>query len=157
EDHQNPSLLFAGTEFGVFFTVDGGKKWIQLKGGMPIIAVKDLAIQKRENDLVAATFGRGFYILDDYSPLRQASNDLLEKDAAVCRVKTAWMFIPSNPYALKEKSFFGQTFFSAPTPPFGAVFTYYLKDEIKSLKKTRQAAEKEAVKKGEDVSYPTWE
>jgi hypothetical protein len=124
---------------------------------MPIIAVRDLAIQKRENDLVAATFGRGFYILDDYSPLRQAGNEILEKEASVFPVKNAWMFIPANPYGLKEKSFFGQTFFSAPNPPFGAVFTYYLKDEIKTLKKTRQSAEKEAIKKGEDVSYPTWD
>src|SRR5678815_957337 len=68
EDHKDPALLFAGTEFGVFFTRDGGRRWIQLKGGMPPITVKDLAIQRRENDLVVATFGRGFYILDDYTP-----------------------------------------------------------------------------------------
>ena len=73
EDHVNPNLLFVGTEFGLFFTVDGGKKWIRLRSNLPTIAVRDLAIQERENDLVLATFGRGFYVLDDYSPLRQLS------------------------------------------------------------------------------------
>ena len=69
EDHVNPNLLFVGTEFGLFFTVDGGQKWIRLRNNLPTIAVRDLAVQERENDLVLATFGRGFYILDDYSPL----------------------------------------------------------------------------------------
>src|SRR5207244_2058568 len=68
EDHVNKNLLFAGTEFGLFFTVDGGKNWVQLKGNVPTVAFRDLEIQKRENDLVCATFGRGFYILDDYTP-----------------------------------------------------------------------------------------
>ncbi len=70
EDHVDRNLLFVGTEFGLFFTNDGGKKWTQLKGGLPTIQVRDIAIQRRENDLVLATFGRGFYVLDDYSPLR---------------------------------------------------------------------------------------
>ena len=72
EDYKNPNLLFAGTEFGIYFRIDGGKKWTQLKGGLPTIAVRDIVIQKRENDLVLATFGRGFYILDNYSTLREA-------------------------------------------------------------------------------------
>src|SRR5207244_4992653 len=73
EDHVRPDLLFAGTEFGLFFTVDGGKKWVRLKGGLPTIAVKDLAIQRQVDDLAVGTFGRGIYILDDYSPLREAT------------------------------------------------------------------------------------
>src|SRR5258708_5385478 len=58
EDPVKPNLLFAGTEFGLYFTVDSGQKWIRLQGGLPTIAVRDLTIQKRENDLVLATFGR---------------------------------------------------------------------------------------------------
>ncbi len=73
EDAVVPELLFAGTEFGVFFTRDRGTTWNPLKGGLPTIQVRDLAIQERENDLVLATFGRGFYILDDYRALRSAS------------------------------------------------------------------------------------
>ena len=80
QDHEKADLLFVGTEFGLFFTLDGGAKWIQLKGGLPTIAVRDLEIQRRENDLAVGTFGRGFYILDDYTPLRELSNELLEKD-----------------------------------------------------------------------------
>ena len=83
EDHVDPNLLFAGTEFGLFFTIDGGKKWTRLKGGLPTIAVRDLAIQERENDLVVATFGRGFYVLDDYTPLRRTTPALLEQEAVL--------------------------------------------------------------------------
>ena len=70
QDHIKPELLFVGTEYGVFFTINEGKKWIQLKGDVPTIAVKDIDIQRRENDLVLGTFGRGFYVLDNYIPLR---------------------------------------------------------------------------------------
>ena len=70
EDHIDRDLLFVCTEFGVFFSNNGGQEWTQLKGGLPVAAVRDMEIQRRENDLVIATFGRGFYILDDYSVLR---------------------------------------------------------------------------------------
>ena len=83
QDHVRPELLFAATEFGVFFTVNGGKNWVELTGGVPTIPFRDLAIQRRENDLVAASFGRGFYILDDYTPLRQATPAMLAKDAVL--------------------------------------------------------------------------
>jgi hypothetical protein len=157
EDPVNPGLLFAGTEFGLFFTTDGGKRWVQLKGGMPMVAVRDLAIQKREGDLVAATFGRGFYILDDLSPLRDITPELLEKEAVLFPVKNALMFVPSAPLGLKEKSSQGDAFYTAPNPPLGAVFTVYLRDEIKTLRKQRQDREKEIAKKGGDVFYPGWE
>lgn len=157
EDHEKPGLLFAGTEFGVHFTIDGGRRWVRLKGGIPTIAVRDLAIQERENDLLVGTFGRGFYVLDDYTPLRGVSVPLLQTEAALFPVKTAWMYIPSTPLGLKEKSAQGDAFFTAPNPPFGAVFTYYLRDEIKTRKTARQAEEKKAAEKGEDVFYPDWE
>ncbi|HZM70910.1 MAG TPA: hypothetical protein VFB95_11170 [Candidatus Cryosericum sp.] len=157
EDHRDPRLLFAGTEFGVFFTTDGGRRWVQLKGKMPIIAVRDLAIQKRRDDLVVATFGRGFYILDDYSPLRGLTAETLEKESILYPVPASAMFIQSTPLGLKDKSFQGDAFYTAPNPPFGAVVSYYVKDEILTKKKARQKAEKETVKKGGDVPYPTWE
>ncbi len=75
QDHEAPGLFFAGTEFGVFFTVNAGKTWVKLEGSSPTIPWRDLVIQRRENDLVGATFGRGIYILDDYSPLRTVSAD----------------------------------------------------------------------------------
>src|SRR5258706_10198398 len=120
EDPSDRDLIFVGTEFGLFFTKDGGGHWIQLKGGLPTIAVRDLAIQRRENDLVLATFGRGFYVLDDYAPLRNVSAAALEKEAALFPVKRAGIFIPESPYGLREKSFFGEAFYTAPNTPEGA-------------------------------------
>lgn len=155
EDHINKNLLFAGTEFGIFFTVDGGSKWVQLKGGLPTIAVRDIAIQKRENDLVLGTFGRGFYILDDYTPLRNVSSAMLESESQLLPIKNALMYIESRPYGLKGKAFQGESFFTAENPPFGATFTYYLKDALKTKKELRQEREKAALKKGETPPYPS--
>jgi photosystem II stability/assembly factor-like uncharacterized protein len=154
EDAVEKELLFAGTEFGLFFSRDAGKKWVRLKGGMPVIAVRDLAVQKREGDLVAATFGRGFYVLDDLTPLRVAKPADLEKDSLTFPVKRALAYVPSTPFGLKEKAFLGETFFTAPNPPFGAVFTYYLKEEVKTRRKARLDAEKEADKKKVPIGYP---
>ena len=156
EDHVNPSLLFAGTEFGVFFTIDGGQKWIQLKGGMPTISVRDLAIQKRENDLVVGTFGRSVYILDDYTPLRTLKPDMLQHESAMFAIKDAMMYIQAQPLGGRGKSFQGESFFTADNPPFGATFTYYLKEAPKTQKQKRLDAEKEAEKKGGggEVPYP---
>jgi hypothetical protein len=157
EDHVNKNLLFAGTEFGVFFTIDGGKKWIQLKGGLPTIAVRDIAIQKRENDLVLGTFGRGFYILDDYTPLRTLTTQMLSSESQLFTVKNALMYIEARPYGLKGKSFLGESFYTADNPPFGATFTYYLKESLKTKKELRQEHEKEMLKKKETPPYPSYE
>jgi photosystem II stability/assembly factor-like uncharacterized protein len=157
EDHVDPDLLFAGTEFGVFFTRDGGRRWVQLKGGIPTTCVKDLAIQRRENDLVVGTFGRGFYVLDDYSPLRRASAALLDSAAALLPVKPALAFVPSSPLGGREKASQGDAFYVAPNPPFGAVFTYYLEEDLLTREKARQKREREVAKKGGDVFYPSWD
>jgi hypothetical protein len=142
QDHVNPNLLFAGNEFGVFFTIDEGKKWVQLKAGLPTTQVRDIEIQKRENDVVLATFGRGFYILDNYTPLRELTPQILKKEAHLFNIKDALMFIP-------ELGRYGQgeTYFKAKNPDLGAVFTYYLKESIKTLKQKRKGAEKKAEKK----------
>jgi photosystem II stability/assembly factor-like uncharacterized protein len=155
EDGKEPGLLFAGCEFGAYFSLDGGGHWIKLKGGMPTIEVRDLAIQTRENDLVLATFGRGFYILDDYTPLRGLRRETLEKPAALFPVKDALAYVESSPLGGKGKSFQGDSFFTADNPPFGAVVTYYLRDELKTKKELRHDAEKEAEKKGIAPAYPT--
>ncbi len=150
QDFINPDLLFAGTEFSFYFSNDGGKIWVQLKGGLPSIPVRDIAIQKRESDLAVATFGRGFYIMDDYSPLRLVNKELLEKDAYVFPVKDALMFVPS-----RTKYGQGSTYFIAKNPDFGAVFTYYLKDTPKTLKAMRQERESKLFEKGERIPQPT--
>jgi photosystem II stability/assembly factor-like uncharacterized protein len=157
QDHVQPNLLFVGTETGVFVTFDGGSKWIPLKSGMPTIAVRDLEIQRRENDLVAGTFGRGFYVLDDYSPLREVDLPLLEKEAHVFQIKKAKMYIEAAPLAGRDKAFQGASFFTAPNPPYGATFTYYLSKSLKTRKSQRQDKDRSLAKKGEDTPYPDWD
>lgn len=151
QDFKNPNLLFAGTEFGFFFTIDGGKNWVQLKSGLPTIPVRDIAIQERESDLAIATFGRGFYILDDYSPLRDLSHELAAKDAHIFPIKDAWK------YNRKEKfDNQGSTFFKAANPDYGATFTYYVKEAPKTKEQLRKEKEKELFKEGEYIPQPTW-
>ena len=155
EDPVNPNLLFAGTEFGAFFTVDGGQKWIQLKGGLPTIAIRDIVVQARESDVVVATFGRGFYVLDDITPLRQVKPDLLQQNAALFPVKNPLLYIERLPLGIPRHGFEGDAFYAAENPPFGATFTYYLKEKLKTKKEQRQEAEKEAAKKNETLPYPS--
>jgi photosystem II stability/assembly factor-like uncharacterized protein len=155
EDTVNPNLLFAGTEFGLWFSVDGGGKWIQLKGDFPTISVHDLAIQKQMNDLVVATFGRGFYILDDYTPLRTLKPAELQDEAVVFPVAPALNYLQTSPLAMRGKGFQGETYFTAENPPFGAVFTYYLKDKYKTAEEQRHEEEKKAEKEKKEAPYPT--
>jgi photosystem II stability/assembly factor-like uncharacterized protein len=153
EDPVDPDLLFAGTEFGVFFTKDGGEHWTQLGGGIPTIAVRDLAIQEREVDLALATFGRGFWILDDYTPLRHVAPEVLEEDAHIFPIRDALLYLERE----RGREYQGATYYWADNPPFGAVITYHLKDGIRTREQLRQAAEREAREAGEPVDYPTFE
>jgi photosystem II stability/assembly factor-like uncharacterized protein len=155
EDHVDANLLFVGTEFGLFFSTSGGLSWTQLKAGLPTIAVRDLEIQRRENDLVLATFGRGFYILDDYSLLRNLKNEELNKPAIIFPIKESLMFIERYPLGLRDKGHLGSSYFSTPNPKVGAVFTYYLKEDVKTLKEKRQEAEKVKYEKKQKVYYPS--
>ena len=154
QDHIKKDLFFAGTEYGVFFTNNGGEKWLQLKGNLPTQAVRDLDIQKRENDLAIATFGRGFYILDNYSPLRETSEKVLnEENYKLFSVKDALMFTKRS----ATFSGVGASFYKADNPPFGATFTYYIKEAPKTLKQQRQEKEKELIKENEPVYYPSFD
>ena len=152
EDHVDPNLLFVGTEFGIYCSLDGGKSWKALGSGLPTIAVRDIDVQRRENDLAIATFGRGFYILDDYSPLRHLSKETLEKPAAILPVKDGLVFHTANPLGYGPPGFMGASYFMAENPPMGAVFTVHVKDVPKSLKAQRQEKEKSGV-----TGYPSAE
>jgi photosystem II stability/assembly factor-like uncharacterized protein len=155
EDHKNSNLLFVGTEFGVHFTIDGGTNWMKLSAGLPTICVRDIAIQERENDLVLGTFGRGFYVLDDYSPLQTIKKSDLEKKASIFDIKDGLVFIPSEPYGDGGKASLGESFYTAPNPEMGATFTYYLKDDYKTIKEIRQEKEKERIKNKQVVYFPS--
>ena len=160
QDHVNPNLLFVGTEFGVFFSIDGGDGWTKLSGGLPNISFRDLVIQQRENDLVGATFGRSFYVLDDYSPLRQLTAEDLESDIMLFPVRDALWYIQRMPLGEMQagsKSSQGDAFYLAPNPPFGAVITYYLPESLKTAKERRLEREKEIEQEGGDTPYPGWD
>ena len=154
QDHVNKDLMFIGTEFGVFFTVDGGKKWLELDGGIPTISTRDVKIQRRENDLVAGTFGRGIYILDDYAPLRELNEKSMEKDALLIAPSrpAKWFRLDSN-----HTDSDGNDRFVAKNPAHGATLTYFLKDSLQTAKEKRQAAEKKMVKDKKYPKYPAWE
>lgn len=152
QDHVNSNLLFAATEFSIYFTIDGGKKWIKLAGGVPTISFRDLAIQRRENDLIGASFGRGFYIFDDYSVLRHVSENQLKQEATLFPVRKTWWYIQRELGVIG-----GASHYRAPNPPYGAVFTYYLKEEIKTKKALRKEKEKNQIKNKQAVTFPGWD
>jgi hypothetical protein len=107
-----------GIEFGVWMTVDGGTNWVQLKGGIPTTQARDLHTQRREGDLVVGTFGRGAYILDDYSPLRALTPQSLAEEAHLYPLRDAYMF----DLLTHEQAAWGNA--ATPNPPYGALFTY---------------------------------
>jgi photosystem II stability/assembly factor-like uncharacterized protein len=153
QDHVNKDLLFVGTEFGLFFTVDGGQQWTELKGGMPTISFRDIKIQRRENDLVAGSFGRGIYILDDYTPLRSITKDSLQKEALLFTPRDALWYIPDSLHTDSH----GDFEYRAENPDFGATFTYYLRDGIQSLSEQREEKEKKDTEKEKYPLYPAWD
>ena len=154
EDYKDPKLLFAGTEFGLYFTKIGGEKWIKFTGGLPTIMVRDLVIQKQMDDLVLGTFGRSIYVLDDYSPLREATPEMLQKESALFSVKPALSYIPGSIFG-GGKGDQGEAFFAAPNPPFGAIITYNLGTGYRTRQQERVQRERAAMARGETPPYPT--
>ena len=150
QDHEDPNLIFAATEYGIFCSVNGGEQWMKL-AGTPTISFRDITIQRRENDLVAASFGRGFYILDDYSALRNLTEADLQQDAILFDTRPA-------PWYMQTDEIYGQgnSEYAAKNPPYGATFTYYLKDKIETLSSERKSAEKKLMKDEKDIPFPGW-
>lgn len=162
QDHQVPDLLFAATEIGLFVTLDRGGRWHALDGGVPTIAFRDLEIQRRDNDLVGASFGRGFYVLDDYSPLRElalssATPVATTLGATLFSVRDAWWYVPSVPMQAKGRPSQGSTAYASPNPPFGALFTYHLGESLESLAEQRRAQDSQLAEAGKDVPFPGWD
>lgn len=157
EDHVNPDLLFCGTEFGLYVTFDGGKKWHRMRSGLPTIQVKDLVIQRHNNDLVVATFGRGFYVLDDYSALRKLTGEAAVKKDSILPPERTYAYVQSSQLGGGGKSFQGSAHYFAENPPVGATFTLTLKDTLKTKKQLRKEKEAEAKKANKDIDYPSLE
>ncbi|RMZ51286.1 glycosyl hydrolase [Flavobacteriaceae bacterium PRS1] len=147
QDHVKKDLLFLAAQDGIYFTTNGGTNWIKLKGGIPTISFRDLTIQRRKNDLVAASFGRGFFILDDITPLREFDSSMLKSEATLFSIKPAYWYNQTGGFGSQ-----GDGEYSAKNPPFGANFTYFMPEKLKSLKDIR----KEKEKKG-NTNFPGWQ
>lgn len=154
EDHEDEDLLFLGSEFGVHFTANRGKNWHPLKTNLPTIAVRDMAIQEKANDLVLATFGRGFYILDDYSILRHTQK--LGKDSAfVFTGNSGLLYIESSPLGTRNKASQGASYFTTPNPKPGMYLYYFAPSKPKTLRSKRQKTEASSIEYGKDKGYPS--
>lgn len=157
EDHIDSGLIFCGTEFGVFFSPDNGKVWKELSNGLPTIAVRDIAIQRDMNDLVLGTFGRGFYVLDDYTLLRDVENKEISANAMIMSTRDAIMWEKANPLGLPGKSFQGDNFYVGENLDPVAMIDYYYGNSYKSIRDKRKATEKDLIKNKRDVNYPSYD
>ena len=151
QDHITKDLMFCATETAIYVTINGGKSWNKVPGA-PTISFRDITIQKRENDLVGASFGRGFFVLDDYSALREMTSDNLSKEGKLFNTRDALWYLP--------KSTIGNTggdYYFAQNPDFGAVFTYHLSKSYPSMKSDRKKVEREMIKKGQQIPGIDWD
>ena len=155
QDHVRPDLFFLGTEHGVYFSVDRGTHWLRL-GGLPTIPFRDVKLHRRDNDLVGASFGRGVYVLDDYTPLRGlvAGPAALAQEGVLFPVRDAWWFVPWQAGQAPGRPELGTDDFTAPNPPQGALFTYFLREAPTSAREGRKTGEKALREKGADVPFP---
>ncbi len=152
QDHVQKDLLFIATEFGVYMSQNGGSSWTELKGGLPTIAFRDITIQRDEDDLVVASFGRGIYILDDIGPLREFDVSSPPREALLYPVATADLYIQRE---APESQ--GNTQYLGENPPFGAMITYYLPEKLRSIREERQEKEKALKKNNGNIPFPGWE
>ncbi|PYL55807.1 MAG: sialidase, partial [Verrucomicrobia bacterium] len=159
EDLEKPDLLFLGTEFGLWVSIDGGKNWAQFKGNhFPAVAVRDLAIQPRENDLVLATHGRGIWIIDDVVPLRNLTNDVTSQEVAFVSARPVQQRIEgSGGWANGDAVFVGDN------PPDAAVITYYQRErhlfgklKIEILDSTGRMIDEVPASKRPGLNRVTW-
>ncbi len=151
QDHVNKNLLFAGTEKGIFTTMNGGVNWHKVPGA-PTISFRDLVIQKEENDLVGASFGRGFFVLDDYSSLREMTEATLNKEGSLYSSREADWYVPKNMVGNT-----GADYYFAKNPDFGALFTYSLANEMSTKSKARKENEKALEKRNASIPFAGWD
>ena len=158
QDHVDKDLMFIGTEFGIYFTKNGGQKWTQLKGGLPTISFRDLTIHRRDNDLICGSFGRSIYIFDNIEVFRNTNNVVLENEASLLDAGKGLWYIPRSSLGFSAGvGDQGAGYFMAENPAFGSVFTYYLKDGYKTKKEQRQESEKEKAKSENVNTFPGWD
>ncbi|NNF25594.1 MAG: glycosyl hydrolase, partial [Gemmatimonadetes bacterium] len=156
QDHVVPDLLFIATEYGLYASPNRGQNWHELSNGAPTIAFRDLKLHRRDDDVIGATFGRGFYILDDYGPLREAAGTQAVADG-VMPVRDAWLYVPYATNQARGRPTLGSTAYAAPNPEFGAIITYARSEAPGTPAEAREAAEEALAQEGADVPFPGYE
>ncbi|MEH6680783.1 MAG: glycosyl hydrolase [Sediminicola sp.] len=157
QDFKVADLLFIGTETGIYFSPNKGINWIKLDGGVPTIPFRDLELHPRDHDLVGASFGRGVYVLDDYTPLRELAKVVKADTNTLFSVRDAWWYLPNTPMQAKGMPSQGTTSFVSKNPPFGALFTYYLANLPQLAKAEREEAESALREKNASIPFPGWD
>ncbi|MDH3223822.1 MAG: glycosyl hydrolase [Gemmatimonadota bacterium] len=157
QDHIVPDLLFIATEYGLHASANRGVNWHELPAGVPTIAFRDLKIHRRDDDLIGATFGRGFYILDDYGPLRAAARGAVADAGGMMPVRDAWWYVPHPTNQARGRPTLGSTAYAAPNPDFGATFTYAVTDVPQTRRKARESSEAALASQGADVPFPGYD
>jgi photosystem II stability/assembly factor-like uncharacterized protein len=165
QDHEEPGLLFLGAENGLYVTLDGGIHWHRMGGGVPTISFRDVKLQRRDDDVVGATFGRGIYVLDDYGPLRDMAADLRgggdgipgDQDAVLFPTRNAWWYLPSSPGQAVGLPTQGSSAWRAPNPPHGPVFTVWLADVPQTPAERRREREREVAERDGNIVFPGWD
>ena len=157
QDHLRPDLLFLGTEFGIYWTPNGGTNWHKLAGGVPTISFRDLKIHRRDGDLVGATFGRGIFVLDDYAPLREIAAGTLAGEGALFPVRDAWTYTPAQVAQANGRPELGSDDFSTPNPPHGALLTFHLREVPTTAREARRAEERAQRERNVDTPFPGFE
>ena len=157
QDHVVPDLLFIATEYGIYVSPNRGVNWHELSAGVPTIAFRDLKVHRRDDDVIGATFGRGFYILDDYAPLRAAAQGAVVDAGGVMPLRDAWWYVPHPTNQARGRPTLGSTAYAAPNPDFGATFTYVLTKTPESASRQREEAEEALAEQGADVPFAGYE
>lgn len=155
QDHVTAGLLFLGTEFGMYWTPDEGTSWHRLTGKVPTIPFRDLKIQRRDQDIVGATFGRGVYVLDDYTPLREVARLGAGASSSLFPVRDAWWYVPFQVGQATGRPELGSDDFHTPNPAVGALLTYYLTEGVTTAKEARAATEKTRREQRQDIAVPS--
>jgi photosystem II stability/assembly factor-like uncharacterized protein len=153
EDPKNTNLLYAGTELGLFASYNGGKEWLPLNlKNLPHVAIHDIVVHPRENDLILATHGRSIWIFDDATVLQQMTPQILGNNAHLFAVR------PALRYATRFTRYgIGDKVFTGPNPPYGALITYYLKDKLEEKATLKVQVFDQAGKLVQDVERPSRE
>ena len=157
QDHVDPNLLFIGTEYGLYFSYNKGEDWVKFTNGVPTIAFRDVELHPRDNDLIGGTFGRGVYILDDYSPLREVTSLISQNKNTVFPVRDAWWYIEQTPMQANGMPSQGSSAYRAANPPFGAIISYYLSKLPETTRDERKEREAKLEEEQKDILFPGWE